>query len=393
MTDLEVNFGSSSNFSLGIEEEFQILNPNDLELCSRAHSIIEDTPENMRQRVKPELMQSIVEINTKICANIREAGQDLLAKRCLVYGLARDEGLLLACAGTHPFSRWEDQRLTPDSRYFRLVSDLQWVVRRELIFGLHVHVGVDGAEKAIAVVNGLRKYLPHLLALSANSPFLDGISTKLHSTRTKIWDAFPRGGIPPIFKDWNDYTALVGKLEFFGCVTGPRDFWWDVRPHPDFGTVEIRICDVQTEPDDCVALAALIQALVAWLSDRFDAGENLSVQKRVELVENKWRASRYGLDAKLLDFEESREVPARVAIEFLLRELYSYFEALGSSEYVEKINSILVNGNGSKRQLEIYEETGDLTSVLADIVWRTYNIERYGMCEGFEKGEVDAFDR
>lgn len=379
--ELEIKFGSSPRFSLGIEEEFQILNPRDFELVSRADSIIHDTPAKFSANVKYELIQSILEVNTKICRDINEAARDLMDKRCLVFNLARNEGLLLASAGTHPFSRWQDQRITPNPRYLRIVSDLQWVARRELIFGLHVHVGVDDKEKVIAIVNAFRKYLPYLLALSANSPFWSGMPTKLQSTRIKLWDVFPRSGIPQVFENWEAYRMLLDEFKSIGSVEGPRDFWWDVRPHPDFGTVEIRICDAQTEPEESLAIAALIQAMVAWFSDRFEAGEKLDAQRRIEVMENKWRASRYGLNATLIDFDTLEEIPARVAVELLLKELSPYFDDLNSGDYLEKINSMLIAGNGAQKQMEIYQETEDLNSVLADIVWRTYNIENHEVCE------------
>ncbi|MEA2340925.1 MAG: glutamate---cysteine ligase / carboxylate-amine ligase, partial [Solirubrobacteraceae bacterium] len=293
------------SYTIGIEEELMIVDGEHYDLVNAIEPLLEAAGEG---DVRPELMESVLEIATKPCANAAEAGRELRGLRSRVRDTARSLGYCIGSAGTHPFALWEDQRIVARPRYRDLISALRFVARQELIFGMHVHVGIDDPEKAIHVANGMRVHVPVLLSLSANSPFWRADATGLHSTRMPIFRAFPRVGIPPEYKDWADYERQIGFMVDSGVMEDYTYLWYDVRPHPRFGTVEIRACDAQTRVEHTLALAALTQALVKELCEHFDAGEKLSSYPYEMLDENKWIAARHGLDGELIDLPSQDRV-------------------------------------------------------------------------------------
>jgi len=320
-------------------------------------------------RINAELMQSTVEIATPVCRNVAEAGVALRALRKTVCDVARQRGLRLGSAGTHPFSLFERQRITARDRYRKLVDQLQYVARRELVFGMHVHVAVDGPEKAVQVVNGLLNDLAGLLALSASSPFWRGEPTGLSSSRQMVFAAFPRSGPPPRFADYADYAEVVGHLERTGCIADYTHIWWDVRLHPRLGTVEIRICDAVTAVEDAVAIAAYCQALVKLYSEGFDDGLAIPSYHRILTTENKWLAARYGLEAPVMDLATGRRnrVPVAQLIRRNLRDLAPHAEDLGCKRELEGIRDILAHGNSADRQRRVFNANKDITEVVRDI--------------------------
>ncbi len=318
--------------------------------------------------VKPELMESVCEIATTPCEGASEAGAQLRALRRQVQQVASDRGLAIGSAGTHPFAMWEDQRIVSRPRYRDLVAGLQFVARQELIFGIHVHVGVDDPDKAIHVVNGMRVHLPLLLALSANSPFWRADQTGLLSTRTPIFRAFPRVGIPPRYDDFEDWAKRIQFMVESKVIANYTYLWYDVRPHPNFGTVEVRVMDSQTRVEHTVALAALVQAMVKELAEHFEAGKRLSRYPYEMLDENKWLAARHGLEAELVDLPRQNRVHARELARRLMDRLRPHAEDLGSIEDFDCLEDILDGGNGASRQIVVYEANHDLREVVGEIL-------------------------
>jgi carboxylate-amine ligase len=359
---------TSTGYTLGIEEELMIVDGETLELSNAIEQLLADSDDG---EIKPELMESVLEISTHPCANTREAGDHLRALRRNVCSTAKDKGLAIGSAGTHPFAMWEDQRIVRRPRYHDLVDALRFVARQELIFGMHVHVGIDDPEKAIHVANGMRVHVPVLLALSANSPFWRADSTGLMSTRMPIFRAFPRVGIPPAYKDWADYEQRIGFMIESGVMEDPSYLWYDVRPHPKFGTVEIRACDSQTRVEHTMGLAALIQAMVKELAEHFDAGTPLSDYPWEMLDENKWLAARHGLDGELVDLPSDERVQSKVLAKRLLDRLREHAEDLGSADDLEAVEDLLARGTGAHRQRVVYEANRDLHEVMAEIVEAT----------------------
>jgi len=356
---------TSKGFTLGIEEELMICDGETLELSNSIERLLEDIPSG---EIKPELMESVLEISTNPCADTREAGEQLRTLRRHVCEAARGKGLAIGSAGTHPFAMWEDQRIVRRPRYHDLIDALRFVARQELIFGMHVHVGIDDPDKAIHVANGMRVHVPILLALSANSPFWRADSTGLMSTRMPIFRAFPRVGIPPAYKDWEDYERRITFMVESGVMEDFSYLWYDVRPHPKFGTVEIRACDSQTRVEHTLALAALIQAMVKELAEHYESGEPLSDYPWEMLDENKWLAARHGLDGSLVDLPRNEMVPARDLARRLLDRLREHAQDLGSADDLDGIEDLLARGTGAKRQLVVYEANRDLHEVMAEIV-------------------------
>jgi glutamate---cysteine ligase / carboxylate-amine ligase len=356
---------SGPSFTIGIEEELMIVDGETYNLVNAIESLLEDATEG---DIKPELMESVLEISTKPCRDTVEAEAQLRALRTRVRSKAAERGLHIAAAGTHPFAMWEDQRIVARPRYRDLISALRFVARQELIFGLHVHVGVEGAQKAIHVANGMRAHVPVLLALSANSPFWRADPTGLASTRTPVFRAFPRVGIPPRWQDWDDYERQIGFMVESGVIEDYTYLWWDVRPHPNLGTVEIRVCDAQTRIEHTLGLAALIQAMVKELAEDFDAGKRLPEHAWPMLDENKWLAARHGLDGDLVDLPSHQRVAVRELARRLVDRLRPHAEELGSGAALEGIEDILARGNGASRQLVVYEANHDLTELMAEIV-------------------------
>jgi glutamate---cysteine ligase / carboxylate-amine ligase len=356
-------------FTIGIEEELMIVDRDTLDLASSIEGVLEDVQGIEQQgEVKPELMESVCEIATAPCRDTREAGEQLRSLRRLVRQAAEGRELAIGSAGTHPFALWEDQRIVSRPRYRELSAGLQFVARQEIIFGIHVHVGLDDADKAIHVTNGMRVHVPILLALSTNSPFWRGSHTGLQSVRTPIFRAFPRVGIPPYYEDFADWSR---RIEFMVTSKVAPDYtylWYDVRPHPNFGTVEIRVMDSQTRVEHTLAIAALIQAMVKELADHYDAGETLSRYPYEMLDENKWLAARHGLEGELVDLPASDRVAARELARRLMDRLRPHAEELGSTAEFDGLEDILANGTGSTRQEVIYEANHDLREVVREIV-------------------------
>jgi glutamate---cysteine ligase / carboxylate-amine ligase len=355
-------------YTLGIEEELMILDAESLELVNAIESLIEPAPAG---EIKPELMESVLEVSTDPCANSAEAGDQLRALRRQVSDTAGGKGLAIGSAGTHPFAMWEDQRIVARPRYRDLVSALRFVARQELLFGMHVHVGIDDPDKAIHVSNGMRVHLPVLLGLSANSPFWRADATGLASTRTPIFRAFPRVGIPPTYRDWEDYER---RIEFMVTARVIEDYtylWHDVRPHPNFGTVEVRVMDSQTHVEHALGLAALVQALVRELCEHFDAGKRLSRYPFEMLDENKWLAARHGLEGELVDLPRWDRVSTRALARRLLDRTRDHSRDLGSLNEFEAVEDLLERGNGAARQVVVYEANHDLREVISEIVAAT----------------------
>jgi glutamate---cysteine ligase / carboxylate-amine ligase len=371
---LEHRFGQSDPYTLGVEEEYMLLDGVTYDLVQHIDTVLGAMAgHEFEARVKPELMQSVIEIATPVCRTAADVYGELRQLRSFVTGTAREKGLRVASAGTHPFSLFERQRITARDRYRNLVDQLQYIARRELIFGLHMHVAVDDPEKAIHVVNGLLVQLAPLLALSANSPFWRGEPTGLASTRTAVFAAFPRSGPPPRFRDYADFAEVVGQLEKTGCIADYTHIWWDIRLHPRLGTIEIRVCDALTRVEGAVALAAYCQALVKHLCERYERGEEIPSYHRILTTENKWLAARYGLEAPLMDLSTGRRnrVPAAQLVRRALRTIEPHARELGSERELEGVREILSRGNGADRQLRTWNANRDVVEVARELAEAT----------------------
>jgi glutamate---cysteine ligase / carboxylate-amine ligase len=360
------------SLSIGIEEEYQTIDPVTRDLRSHIHAeIVAKGRTLLGEIVKPEMHQSVVEIGTGVCKNIKEAKEEMRSIRRQIITLARENNLRLAAGGTHPFAQWREQEIYPDERYRTIVEDMKMVARANLIFGLHVHVGVEDRETAIQIMNGARYFLPHLLALSANSPFWLGMETGLRSYRCKVFDKFPRTQIPDLFQSWSEFENFVSLLIKTNCIDNAKKIWWDIRPHPHFPTLEFRICDIPMRLDETIAIAALCQAVIAKLYKLHERNLAFRHYSRALIMENKWRASRYGLDGKLIDFGKQMEVPVRSLIGEILEFVSDEVEELDSVEEVGYIRRILDEGNGADRQLRVFAETGDLKKVVDYMIEET----------------------
>jgi glutamate---cysteine ligase / carboxylate-amine ligase len=371
---LDHNFGKGDPYTLGVEEEYMLLDGETLDLVQHVEAVLAATEgHELEPRVNAELMQSVLEIATPVCRTAADVDRELRRLRSYVAGLATEREMRVGSAGTHPFSLFERQRITARDRYRHLVDQLQYVARRELIFGMHVHVAVDDCEKAVQIVNGLLAHLSSLLALSASSPFWRGELTGLDSSRQMVFAAFPRSGPPPRFHDYADYAEVVGQLEKTGCIADYTHIWWDIRLHPRYGTVEIRICDAVSRVEDAVALAAFCQALVKLYSERFDAGEEIPSFHRILTSENKWLAARYGLEAPVMDLATGRRnrVPVAQLVRRTLNEIEPHARELGADSELEGIREILARGNGADRQLRIFNANRDIVEVAREIAEAT----------------------
>src|SRR5436190_4300100 len=338
---------SGPSYTIGIEEELMILDAETLELSNSIETMLESaTPDELTGEVKPELMESVLEIATQPCRTTAEAGEQLRGLRRLVREVADENGLAIGAAGTHPFAMWEDQRIVARPRYRDLISALRFVARQEIIFGIHVHVGIDDPDKAIHIANGMRVHVPVLLALSANSPFWRADATGLASTRTPIFRAFPRVGIAPTYKDWADYERRIEFMYASGVIDDYTYLWYDVRPHPNLGTVEIRVMDAQTRVEHTLGLAALAQALVKELAEHFEAGKRLSRYPFEMLDENKWLAARHGLEGEVGDLPKQNRINTRELARRLLDRSREHAQDLGSVDALEAVDDILAHGNG-----------------------------------------------
>ncbi|MEY2495116.1 MAG: glutamate---cysteine ligase / carboxylate-amine ligase [Verrucomicrobiota bacterium] len=359
-------------YTLGIEEEFAIVDPETRELRSHIQEILEGGKVTLKEQIKPEMHQSVVELGTEICQSVIDAREHVTGLRSKLVELAGRGGLKVASAGTHPFSHWHDQLITEGERYQEIVKDMQLLARANLIFGLHVHVGIPDRETAIQIMNQVRYFLPHLYALSVNSPFWVGRNTGLKGYRLKVFERFPRTGIPDAFESLSEYEDYCKLLVKTGCVDNAKKIWWDIRLHPFFDTLELRVCDAQSRVDDTLALAALIQAIVAKLYKMLRQNTTFRVYRRRLLDENRWRASRYGIDGKLIDFGREIEVETKSLINELLHFVSTEVDELGSKREMAHIERILREGTGADRQLAVWEETQDMKKVVDHIVAETY---------------------
>ncbi len=370
---------SRPSLSIGIEEEYQTVDPVTRDLKSHIHAeILQKGRMLMAERVKPEMHQSVVEIGTGVCSNIQEAKDEIRSIRSQIITLARQNGLRLSAGGTHPFALWSKQEIYPDDRYRVIVEDLKMVARANLIFGLHVHIGVEDRETAIQLMNSARYFLPHLLALSANSPFWLGMDTGLRSYRCKVFDKFPRTNIPDIYQSWSEFENYVNLLIHTNCIDNAKKIWWDIRPHPYFPTLEFRVCDMPMRLEETIAIAALCQAIIAKLYQLHERNLSFRHYSRSLLMENKWRAARYGLDGKMIDFGKQTEVPARDLIAEILEFVDDVVGELGSQAEISYVRRILENGNGATRQLRVFNETRDLKRVVDYMIEET----EFGLFEG-----------
>jgi carboxylate-amine ligase len=363
-------FGAGDPYTIGVEEEYQLLDGESFDLVQHIDTILAAVSgHELEKQINAELMQSVLEISTPVCRTAGDVMGWLTQLRGYVTEIAHERGLRVGSAGTHPFSLFESQRITARDRYRALIDQLQYVARRELIFGMHVHVAVDDPEKAIQVVNGLLPQLAPLLALSASSPFWRGEPTGLASSRQMVFSAFPRSGPPPRFRDYADYADVVGHLESSGCIADYTHIWWDIRLHPRFGTVEIRICDAVTRVQDAVAIAAYCQALVKQLSERYDAGEQIPSYHRILTSENKWLTARYGLEAPVMDLVTGRRnrIPVARLIRWTVSDLMPHARELGSERELEGVLEILSRGNSADRQLRVYNANRDIAEVAREI--------------------------
>src|SRR5580765_970087 len=344
-------------FTVGVEEEFQIVDPATWELRSHVSELLASSAPAFGDHIKREMHQSIVEVGTKICASIEELAGEIIRTRRDLADAAERVGLRIAAAGTHPFSNWMDQVISPGERYEHIVEELQQLARSLLIFGLHVHVAVPDQTTMIDLMNAARYFLPHLLALSTSSPFWMGRDTGLKSYRTTIFRRFPRTGVPDHFGSWSEYENYVKLLVELHCIDDARRIWWDVRPHPTFGTLEFRVCDVPTRPEAAVMLGALAQAIIVKLHKLYTRNLGFRLYRKALIEENKWRAARWGIEGKLIDFGKRAEVPMRDLGLELLAFIDDVVDDLDSRREVEYIHKIVAEGTSAERQLEVYRAT------------------------------------
>ena len=359
-------------FTLGIEEEFQIVDPTTRELKSHVSEILDEGKLLLGEKIKPEMIQSMIEVGTGVCANIQEARDDISKLRCIISSLARTKGLEIVAASTHPFSKWSEQEIFEHDRYKLLVDELQMVARSLLIFGVHVHVGIENVDRRIHIMNAARYFLPHVLAMTTSSPFWLGFNTGLKSYRSEVFKKFPRTDIPDHFESVQQFQSYVDLLIKMNCIQDGTKVWWDIRPHSKFPTLEFRICDIPTSVDDTIAVAALFQAIVAKLDHLIDRNLGFRLYHRRLIQENKWRAIRYGLDGMLLDLGKQKEVPVKDLIRELLDFVDDVVDPLGSRKEIEHIHTILERGTSADDQLRVFHETnGDLNAVVDMLIKKT----------------------
>ena len=351
------------HFTLGVEEEYMVIDPVTRELKSHEQKIVQEGQKLIKDKVKAEMHQAVVEVGTDICADVEEAYKDVATLRGTISQIAGDLGLWVGASGTHPFSHWESQLITDHVRYSQIVNELQEAARSNLIFGLHVHVGMENNDLAMHIANSARYFLPHVYALSTNSPFWEGRKTGYKSFRTKVFDKFPRTGIPDYFESYEAYERYVNILIKTNCIDNAKKIWWDLRVHPFFNTVEFRICDVPMTINETIAIAALFQAICAKLYKLRHQNLNFIMYQRALITENKWRAGRYGIDGSMIDFGKEQEVNTRLLIYELLDFVDDVVDDLGSRHFINYISKMMEQGTGADRQLAVYEKTNNLVSV------------------------------
>lgn len=359
---------SSEKYTLGIEEEFQIVDPVTRELQSHIQAIFEEGKLLLKENFKPEMHASVIETGTNICSNIQEARQEVTALRNSLAMLADQHGLRIAAAGTHPFSDWREQKITDHPRYVEIINEMQETARANLIFGMHVHVGIANREIGIQIMNAARYFLPHIFALSTNSPFWLGRNTGFKSYRVKVFDKFPRTGIPDYFISLAEYDSFINLLIKTNCIDNAKKIWWDIRAHPFFNTLEFRICDVQMTINETIALAALIQAVVVKLHKLIQQNLGFRIYERALMMENKWRAARYGIQGKLIDFGKQEEVPFTSLARELLEFIDDVVDELESREEINYIFKMMEKGTGADRQLKVWNESGNDFKKLVDYI-------------------------
>ncbi len=359
------------HFTLGIEEEYQVIDPVTRELISHDQKIVEVAEKHLEEQVKAEMHQAVVEIGTKVCQDIHEARKELTYLRKTISEIAVDLGFRIGASGTHPFSEWEKQLITPNPRYDEIIKEMQDTARSNLIFGLHVHVGMESKMLALQIQNSMRYFLPHIYALSTNSPFWEGRNTGFKSFRSKVFDKFPRTGIPDVFQSLAQYENYINLLIKTGCIDNPKKIWWDIRAHPFYPTLEIRICDIPMTVNETICITAVIQAIVAKLYKLRTQNMTFNIYHRSLINENKWRAGRYGLDGKLIDFGKEIEVDTRSMLYELLEFIDDVVDELGSRDEIEKVKNLIEKGTGADRQLAVFEETKDLAKVVDYIIEQT----------------------
>lgn len=358
-------------FTLGIEEEYQVIDPETRELVSHQNKIIAEAEKVMEKQATPEMHEAMVEVGTKICRDIKDAKKQVSFLRKSICEIAESLGYRIGAAGSHPFSHWANQPITPKDRYLTLIEELQDTARSNLIFGLHVHVGIEDPTMRLHVANSIRYFLPHIYALSVNSPFWEGRNTGFKSFRPMVFDKFPRTGIPDHFdsiREYNDYIELLIKT---GCIDEATKIWWDIRIHPKYPTIEIRICDIPLTAEETITIAALIQAIVAKLVKLRQQNMSFVSYKRSLISENKWRASRYGIEGRLIDFGREAQFPLPDLIAEFVDLVDDVLDELDSREEVENVFNILKRGTGADRQLKVFKETGDTKKVVDYIIKET----------------------
>ncbi|MDP2162378.1 MAG: carboxylate-amine ligase [Flavobacterium sp.] len=351
-------------FTLGVEEEYLIIDPQTRDLRSHMSKIVDGAKIILQEQVKAEMHQSVVEVGTNICKNVKEAREEITFLRKKIVELAANQGLVVGAAGTHPFSKWQDQPITDDPRYHMIVNELQDAARSNLIFGMHCHVGIESREVGLQLINQACYFLPHIFALSTNSPFWEGRNTGYKSFRTKVFDKFPRTGLPEYFDSVQSYDNFLDTLVKTNCIDNPKKIWWDLRLHPFYNTIEFRICDMSLTVDETICIVAIIQAVVAKLYKLNTSNISFNVYRLALIKENKFRAARYGVQGNMIDFGLQKEVPTKELILELLEFIDDVVDELGSRDEINYVHTILKEGTGAAKQLAIFEETQDLTKVV-----------------------------
>jgi glutamate---cysteine ligase / carboxylate-amine ligase len=364
---MNIVFSGSERPTLGVEIEVQVVDEAGALATDTAATKILSTLDDDRS-YKHELLECTIEVITDVCPTVRAVREELRTKIDHLIDASEGLGYRILCTGTHPFSAWADQTVSPDPRYHRLIEDCQWTARRLLIFGVHTHVGLGSGEEAMAVGNSLATYIPHFLALSSSSPFWQGRDTGLASIRSKIFESLPTAGLPYMMSNWGEFQRFMRTLIGAGTIRSIREVWWDIRPHPGFGTIELRICDGIPTMDELCAMVALSQSLVVWLGERYNAGLAIPTHKAWTIRDNKWRAARYGLDAEIIRDEEGNLVSLRRSITDLVDSLGPTAEKLGCIDDLMRVHTILERGTSATRQREVHARTHDLAAVVDSLV-------------------------
>ncbi|MBA4299011.1 carboxylate-amine ligase [Algoriphagus alkaliphilus] len=351
-------------FTLGVEEEYMIIDPVTRDLRSHMSKIVEGGKITLKEQVKAEMHQSVVEVGTNICQNVAEARREVALLRNKIFELASAQGLVVGASSTHPFAKWQDQEITDDPRYHMIVNELKDIARSNLIFGLHVHVGIENRETALQLMNQACYFLPHIYALTTNSPFWEGRNTGFKAFRAKVFAKFPRTGLPEYFDSVQSYDNFLETLVKTNCIDNPKKIWWDLRMHPFFSTIEFRICDMCLTVDETICIVALIQAVVAKLYKLLMSNTSFNIYRIALIRENKFRAARNGVEGLLIDFGRKIEVPTKELIMELLDFVEDVVDELGSRGEINYVHKILERGTGADQQLAVFEKTGSLEAVV-----------------------------